>query len=192
MPNSIKSICKIIKILLKNKFKEITQWEINAFISKFLIEKLLIPTLLSSNNYTIVDDLVISENTIKNLKKISYILITFFSGKLYLNNAKEGNYTPFNWFFIENMNYILSLYDKVSNVNLPSFIEKYINDKLPKDYSYDYFEENKERIFANISICFNIENLLYLINGLNNYNGDLFNENNKRVLRIIKRKYRRY
>ena len=187
MPISIKSICKIITILLKNKFKEITQWEINAFISKFLIEKLLIPTLLSSHNHTIVDDLVISENTIKNLKKISYILKTFFSGKLYLNNAKEGNYTPFNWFFIENMNYILSLYDKVSNVNLPSFIEKYINDKLPKDYSYDYFEENKERIFANISICFNIENLLYLINGLNNYNGDLFNENNKRVLRIIEK-----
>ena len=42
LPNSIKYICKIISILIKNRFKDITKTEENAFISKFLIEKLLI------------------------------------------------------------------------------------------------------------------------------------------------------
>ena len=40
--NKYKYICKIISILIKNRFKDITKTEENAFISKFLIEKLLV------------------------------------------------------------------------------------------------------------------------------------------------------
>ena len=52
------------------------------------------------------------------------------------------------------------------NVNLPHFIEQYAKNELTKDYKYDFFNENKEEIYANISICFNINHLFYLINGL--------------------------
>ena len=127
----------------------------NAFISKFIIEKLLIPFLLSPNFNAHISDFNISENSIKNLKIICNIIKIFFSGKLILNNSTEGNYTPFNWFFIEKMEKILFFFEKAINVSLPSFIKKFINDKLTNDYSYNYFEENKDKICADISICFN-------------------------------------
>ena len=37
---------------------------------------------------------------------------------------------------------------------------------MPKNYEYNFYEENKEEIYANISICFNIKDLLLLIEGL--------------------------
>ena len=43
IPYSIKCICKIIFSLIKNKFKNIRTVEINGFISKFFLGKLLIP-----------------------------------------------------------------------------------------------------------------------------------------------------
>ena len=109
IPNSIKYICKIISILIRNKFKDISKIEENAFISKFVIEKLLIPIISFPNFNALISDFVISGNTIKNIKTLNSILIKMFSGKLFLNNSTEGNYTPFNWFFMENMNYILFL-----------------------------------------------------------------------------------
>ena len=42
LPISIKYICKIISILIKKKFKDISTIDENAFISKFFLEKLLI------------------------------------------------------------------------------------------------------------------------------------------------------
>ena len=52
MPNSIKYICKIISILIKNKFQDISLIEENKFISKFIIEKLFIP-IISNPSYNV-------------------------------------------------------------------------------------------------------------------------------------------
>ena len=163
LPNSIKYICKVISLLIRNKFKNITKAEENAFISKFLIGTLLIPIISLPNFKALINDYVISGNTKKNIKEINYILKKFFSWKLFLNNEEEGYYTPFNWFFMDNIDNLYNFYEKAININLPNFIEQYINDELPEDYSYDFFNENKEEILANISICFTIDNLIYLI-----------------------------
>ena len=37
MPSSLKYLCKVISILVKNKFKDITKSEINGFVSRFII-----------------------------------------------------------------------------------------------------------------------------------------------------------
>ncbi len=166
LPNSIKCICKIITILIKKKFKDITTNEINIFISRFIIEKLLIPIISVPNFNALISDFVISGITVKNIKKISFILKKLFSGKLFVNNASEGEYTPFNWFFMEQIENILKFFDKTTNANLPGFIEKYINNELPEDFCYNYFTENKEDFYANISICFNAENIYHLVNGI--------------------------
>jgi hypothetical protein len=73
----------------------------------------------------------------------------------------------------------------VVNVNLPDFIEKYINDELPKDYEYQYFNENKGQIYANISIAFTNNNLLNIIKGLENSKDFLQKKNEKDII-IIK------
>ena len=188
LPNSIKSICKIISILIKNKFKNINKIEENAFISKFIIGKLLIPFMSYPSSNALISDFVISRVTLKNIKIINLILKKLFSGKLFINNRKESEYTPFNWFFIDKMETILLFLEKVINTNLPVFIEKLSNNELPKDYLYDYFNENKEQIYASISICFNINNLFYLVKGLDKsefWNSD--NENIKRLKRPFNR-----
>ena len=172
LPNSIKYICKIISILVKNKFKNISIIEENAFISKFLINKLLIPIISNPSFNAIISDFVISGNTIKNLKALDFILKKLFSGKLFLNNLEEGDYTPFNWFFIDKMDKILTFFEKAIHINLPNFIEQYINDKLPKGYYYEFFNENKDQICSYISICFSFKNLYNLVKGFRK--GDVF------------------
>ena len=185
LPNSIKYICKIISILIKQKFKNITKCEENAFISKFVIEKLLIPIISFPSFNALTNDFVISGNTIKNVKIINFILKKLFSGKLFLNNMEEGDYTPFNWFFIDKIEQIFYFFEKTTNTNLPDFIEKYVNDELPKDYSYDFFNENKEQICAYISTCFNLSNLKYLIKGLRK-SEYLFKTDNPKIKKLEK------
>ena len=183
--NKYKYICKIISILIKNRFKDITKTEENAFISKFLIEKLLIPIISFPSYNALINDFVISRNTLTNIKALNFILKKMFSGKLFINNSKESEYTPFNWLFLDKIDDILFLFKKVINVNLPDFIDNYVNDKLPKDYEYDYFNENKCQVYASILISFSINNLLNLINGLKKSN-DLFQKKNKKIEIISK------
>ena len=180
LPNSIKYICKIISLLIKNKFKDITKTEENAFISQFIIGKLLIPILSFPSQYAYISEFL-SENTIKNIKVLNYILKKVFSGQLFYNNPKEANFTPFNWFIIDQMENILNFYEKSKNVKLPDFIEKYINEKLPEDYIYDFFEENKDEFCANMSICFTIDNLEQLVKGLENCDDFFLNNNNSKI-----------
>ena len=82
------------------------------------------------------------------------------------------------------MENILYFYEKSKNVKLPDFIEKYINEKLPEDYIYDFFEENKEEFCANISICFNVDNLFCLVKGLEKSDIFLQNKNNSKINKL--------
>ena len=179
VPNSIKYICKIISILIRKKFKNIIKSEENAFISKFLLGKLLIPIFSLPSFNALINDFIISNNTIKNIKIICFVLKKLFLGKLFENNINESDYTPFNWFFLNNMDNILLFFDKITNTNLPDFIQKFLDNELPENYSYQYFEENKEQIYANISICFNINNLLCLLKGIKDCNYFFQNKNPK-------------
>jgi len=67
IPNSIKSICKIMSILLRNKFKDITKFQEISFLAKFFIEKLLIPIFKNPSTNALLNDFVITENTQYNL-----------------------------------------------------------------------------------------------------------------------------
>ena len=56
IPSSIKYICKIISILIKNKFNDLSKFELNSFISKFFIEKLLLPILKAPSTNVLLND----------------------------------------------------------------------------------------------------------------------------------------
>ena len=77
-------------------------------------------------------------------------------------------------------------YDKIDNINLPEFIDKYINGQLPKDYTYEFFNENENQICSYISIWFNFNNLYYLINGLKK-DDNWFNIKHDRLMRSFAR-----
>ena len=177
LPYSVKCICKIISVLIRNKFKQISKAEENGFISKFLLGRLLIPIISSPSFNALINDFVISGNTEKNIKTINIILSKLFSGNLFLNNNKDTYYTPFNWIFVDKMESVLEFFKKATNVNLPNFIEKCINGDLPEDYQYYFFDENQEEIYANISICFNIHCLSLLVEGVKK-SPEIFSSNN--------------
>ena len=185
LPYSVKCICKIISVLIKNKFKNISKTEENGFISKFILGRLLIPIISSPSFNALISEFVISDNTINNIKEVNIILKKFFSGNLFKSKGKDVDYTLFNSFFLNRMEKILVFFENATNVNLPLFIEDFINNKLPKDYQYDYFVENKEEIYTNISICFNIHTLNLLLKGYEKCQ-NTFNKNDEKVSNLQK------
>ena len=192
IPNSIKYICKIISILVKKKFNDISKFGENSFLSKFFIEKLLLPILKSPSTNVLLNDFVISETTQYNLVTIGIILKYVFQGQLFRNNfvlqneEEENYYTFFNQFILEQNEKIIYFFQKIVDTSLPPFIDKYLNNSLPSDYLYDYFTENPGQMYVSISICFKLRNLIAIVRGLQNSENDLFNMQNNKVTRLKK------
>ena len=186
MPKFIKNICKIISLLIKEKFTNIKKYEENFFISKFLFDKLLRYFLSSPSFNALINNFFISQNTLKNINEIIIILKRLFIGKLFMNNKEENNYTPYNWLILEKFGKILELFENAKKANLPLFIQKLIDQKLSNDYNYDYFEENKEKIFINVSICFTVDNIYALIAGIKKIDNFFRREDDKEKNSIVK------
>ena len=159
LPYSVKCICKIIAILIKKKFPNINIIEQNAFISKFFFAKLFLPFFLFPAYEALITNILISKKTVSNLKIISDILLQLMSGELYTNDIETDGFTPFNFFFIEKMPEVINIFKEIKTVNLPKFIEKLLNNQLPKDFKLKYFEENPEEIINHRSICFTIDDI---------------------------------
>ena len=125
----------------------------------------MIPILRNPSIEAFIDSIIISENTFDNLQIICDILNKFVSGELYTSYTKNSScFTPFNWYFIEKSEMLYKIYENSSKVRLPTFIEDFINNKLPSDFEYDYFQQNKDEAINFRSICFNIREAYILIN----------------------------
>ena len=186
MPKFIKSICKIISILIKNKFNNSSKIDENFFISKFIINQLLLYFLSSPNFNALIHHFVISESTIRNIKEISVVLKKLFSGKLFKNSLEEYDYTPYNRYILEKYENVINILENLKKIKLPNFIEDLIENKLPNEYLYDYFEENSEKIFVNISICFTLDNLWAIINGIQKTENFFEKDKNDKKIKIKK------
>ena len=165
LPYSIKCFSKIISLLIEQKFPEITESEKIIFFGKFFFGRLLIPILRNPRTEAFISNIIISENTMNNLQLICDIISKFVSGELYTSdNYKSCGFTPFNWYFIEKSEILYKIFEHSSKVRLPTFIEDFINNKLPADFEYDYFQQNKDEVINFRSVCFNIHEALALIN----------------------------
>ena len=61
---------------------------------------------------------------------------------------------------------VFKFFENLTKVELPKFIDDYINDKLPEDYVYNYFKENPEEYIFHRSICFNIYDIKCIIDNI--------------------------
>ena len=182
LPYSIKCICKIILILFQKKFPNMNKAQQTAFMSKFFFNKLFLPILKNPSLGALINEFIISEETINNLKGISSIISKLCSGKFYSNNENNGNLNPFNIFFLEKMPYVFRFYEDILKIDLPNFIIKLINDKLPEDFTPSYFEDNPDEVIAHRSIFFNFDDLYVIIKNMNKFKDKLFiNEKTKRL-----------
>jgi len=182
LPYSVKCLCKIILLLIRKKFPDITTTEENAFIAKFFFCKLFAPIFLNPSTGALINNFIISNNTLHNLGVILDIIKQMVSGRLYREGGKHGEFTPFNWFFMEEMPLVLKFFENLTKVELPSFIDKLIQDKLSEDYVYDYFKENPESVIFHRSICFNIYDVKCLLENMNKCKDILFKNNKNKGL----------
>jgi hypothetical protein len=110
-----------------------------------------------------------------NLQIICDIISKFVSGELYTSDTyKSCGFTPFNWYFIEKSERLYKIFEYSSKVVLPTFIEDFINNKLPPDFEYDYFQQNKDEVINFRSICFNIYEAITLIDLIHKCKSQIF------------------
>jgi len=150
---------------------------------KFFFGRLLIPILKNPGIEAFINSLIISENTLNNLHVICDIIKKFVAGELYTGDNRE--YTPFNWYFIEQSEKIYKKFEYATNISLPKFIEDYINNKLPSDFKYNYFQQNKDELINFRSICFNIHEVLALINTIDKCRSEIFEYPETDVLKKV-------
>ena len=185
VPYPIKCICKLISKLLEIKFPKIKNYEKNAFISKFFFYILLSPVLINPGFIGLIKDFSISQVQESNLSIIDKIIKKFVIGELFIDDEIEGNYTPFNWIFIEKMPKLIEFFDNLNNVELPNFIENIINENLNNNYKYDYYKENNNEIITHNSICYNIDNIYSLIYNIKKCKTVIFNEKINKDIEIL-------
>ena len=169
LPYSVKCMCKIISILIKNKFPDINIIQQNKFIGRFFISKLLLPFFINPTFEALITNYLISRKTTKNLQVISKILVKLYSGELFKNDDTNSQYTPFNLFLIEKMPDIIKIFEEIQNITLPNFIQKLINNQLPEDFKFNYFTENPDEVIFHRSICFTLDDISVILRtiGLN-------------------------
>ena len=151
IPYSIKCVSKIIYQLLNKKFKNANELQKSLFVSKFFYKILLFPIFEKPDINALINDYIISNNTLNNMKIISQILWTLVSFKLYKNNEKDeyinGSFTPFNRFFLEKIPEVFQINKMIIDVNLPNFIQGLINQTINEDeFHFYFFIENPNEI----------------------------------------------
>ena len=183
IPYSVKCICKILSILLKKKFKRLSTIEHNIILGKFFFNKLFLPAFKDPRFGSFINNFIISGVTLKNLETISNIIEKLISFTFIKGDEDNGDFSPFNRYFLDKMPTVLEFFDKISQVNLPPFIEKVINNP-DKNYTYDYFQENEEEIIFHRSICFSIDDIICLLNNMEACKDIIFKDDSTKELQI--------
>ena len=184
IPYSVKCICKILSILIKRRFKTASKLEQNIILSKFFFNKLLLPAFKDPKFGSFINNFIISGATIQNLEIISSIIEKIVSFDFIKSDENNNvDISPFNRYFLEKMPTVLKLFDNLSVVKLPSFIEDVI-DNPEKNHVYNYFKENVEEIIFHRSICFSLDDMLSLLNNMDSCKDIIFKDNSTKELKI--------
>ena len=174
IPNFILSISKIIGDLLQNKFKNADMNDIYKQLGNFFFMKLFKYFFLTLDYYPLINNILLSENTKKNLFKIFEIFSQLISGELYKSEHESIYYTPFNWFFIENINIIFEICQKLN-------LKKNLVDK-----ESNIFSKDNQKEFYSFAICFNMKIFETFIDIINKNRNNLFtNDKHQKFEEIV-------
>ena len=191
-PYQLRCLCKIISILLKQKFPLLIKYVRNGFIGKFIFDKFIFPMFFQENK-NFLESRFLSKNTKKCL--IDIISILNHANKCLLYNSNiDCEKTIFNHYLIEIIPMLNKFYEKLIDVDIPPILYKLIEDfkeseeknKPDNSYNirkegikndnnikrssteefkplYDYFNENKEEILNIQCICFSLDDILFIL-----------------------------
>ena len=171
IPTSIRYISKIIATQIKQKFPSILQVELNAFIAKFFFGTIFTPIFTMADYSGLLKSTILFSNTKQNIMLIQKILQKLVAGSFF-DSIADPNFTIINRFFIDAMPKVLEFFEKLINVKLPPLLEKISTNIVGADvidniplciYSYDFFKENPKEIIRDVSLCFNIDDILTIL-----------------------------
>ena len=188
LPFTIKCINKIIFSIIDKKFPNLFAHEKYFFIYQFFFNKLVFPMLLEPSIYSLINDFIISDNTRCNISIIMGIINKFSSGQFYKDTQIEGQFTPFNWYFLLKIPKLLEFFEKASNVDLPDYIQKIFDDDNNNelDSEYNYFEENYEEMISTKNILFSFDDFYYLYMNMEANKDKLFDDKNEKT-KVLKK-----
>ena len=182
IPYSIRCICKVIFIILKNKYPSLNKYLQNSFIGKYIFNKCLFP-ILNRENITILSSQILSIDTENCFNIIKNVLDHANKCALFKSNA-DLEYTIFNHYILELIPALDIFYEKLIDIELPPvlnniIVNKYLNAQERKisseiffigndqNLTYDYFKENSEELFHLQCICFSLEDILFILTLIN-------------------------
>ena len=165
LPFSIKCICKIISILLEKKFPNINEIEKYSFISKFIFNNLMVPILINPAQGALINNYIISNNTMFNMN-VAIDIIKRFTSFIFYNPKNDTILSPFNNFFIRNIDKLTRINEAAINTKIPVFIEKVIEGKIDINSKYDFFHEHNNEILYNRSIFLSMNHVKVIMKGI--------------------------
>ena len=179
IPYAIKCVAKIIVQLINNKFPDANEIQKNLFINKFLYQTLLFPVFEKPDINALINDYIISNNVLYNLRIIRIIISILGSFRLFKDDDPlEGDLTPFNRVFLEKIPDIFKINKYIVNIDLPHFIDGLIKKTINEDeYYFDFFNENPNEIFFYKSILLNIKEFYSLFKNILAFKGELLKSN---------------
>ena len=202
IPYTVRCICKVISLLMQQKFPLLPKYLRNSFIGKFIFEKCIFP-VLSLENKNVMDSRIFSPSTKKCLNVIISVLSNANRCCLYPTTT-DTEKTIFNYYLFEIIPIINQFYEKVIDIELPKTledllaqvklkIEQNIDNKifyfkrkttkrhyqppvrkesekkndgpinLCNEILFDYFKNNDDEIMRLESICFSIQDILFIL-----------------------------
>ena len=184
IPYPVRCICKIIYLLISKKFPLLPKYLRNSFVGKFFFEKSIFP-ILNLKNKNVTESIIFSTGTKNCLIDIINILSNANKSILF-NGNNDAEKTIFNYYLIEIIPILNTIYDKLIDIKLPKVLEDLISEKkieteenendnkennenkIKKNgKQYDYFKENSDEILHLQCICFSIQDILFIINLIN-------------------------
>ena len=172
MPYPFRCICKIISILISKKSKNLTKYEINSFIGKFILDKCIFP-ILSLKNKTFINHRVYTQKTKTCLDIIINILNKANNCELF-DTYLDPEKTIFNQFILEIIPILNKFYEKVIDIPLPKVIDDLINESEQKKLNLPnkrFFNFRHKKLKKNLEKNNEEKNN---INNLNNNNLPLY------------------
>ena len=125
IPYTIRCICKIIYLLMSQKFPNLPKFYLNSFIGKFFFSKYIFP-VLSLENKNIMDNRIFSSNTKKCINVIISVLDHAYKSKLFITHT-DTEKTIFNYYLIEIIPILNIFFEKLIDVELPKVVENLFN-----------------------------------------------------------------
>ena len=121
IPYTVRCICKVISLLLQQKFPLLFNYLRNSFIGKFIFEKCIFP-VLNLQNKNVLEPRILSSSTKKVLNDLISILRNANKCLLFNYNL-DTEKTIFNHYLMEIIPILNKFYEKLIDIDLPPVLD---------------------------------------------------------------------